>query len=184
MKFLFKYIMLSIMCFFMPELLFLFFFLTGFCLIIAHFLNKKHKYELISGIVIEIDEHLSKGRSASGSYQEVRYYTPIFQYIYKGKVYKIPHRINANIQNNCLFSIGQNIELRVYNKFPEKAVLNSHFSVNILLYGGLTFIIGTGIIMGMLLKGGKLNFYSLGERIQSVFLFFFNIIERIISHFF
>ena len=183
MKFWIKAMIPIIICFFVPEILSLIFFLTGCFLIVAHFLNKKHKYELISGTVVEIKERTSNGRSASGHMQGT-YYTPIFEYVYKGKSYKVPHHTNTNIQGQCLFSIGQKIELRVYKKFPEKAVLNSHFSVNILLYGGFAFIIINGIITGMLLKGGKINFYSIGERIQTVFLFFYNIIEKLVSNFF
>ncbi|WP_297406516.1 DUF3592 domain-containing protein [uncultured Cetobacterium sp.] len=180
MKFLFKTVIpITLAAVLIPQLFFLIFFLIGLFLIKKYFSDKKSIYEIILGTVIEIKENISKGTSNGHSYKRI-YYSPIFEYIYKENSYQIGHAINTNINGKSTFFIGQKVELRIYPNTPDKAILNTNFSTNILLYAGLAFIIIPMIIMLVFLKGGLLNFHSIGERFQNIFSFFDYLISKII----
>ncbi len=171
MKFLIKTVIpVLLVGIFVPEFIFLIFYTIGIFLIGKYFCDKNKIYEIIFGTVTEIRE--IKRRSTGSNYKNTCY-APIFEYTYDGQSYMIQHPVYTGIPDS--YSIGQKVELKIYPDTPNQAILNSYFSVNMLLYGGLGFIIIPGIIMWMFIKGGIINFYSLGEKIQSVVVYCINL---------
>lgn len=162
-----------------PEIGLFLFILIGLFLIKVHFSNQSKKYEILLGKVIEINERKSKSRDSNGYYHETTYYIPTFEYNYKEKPYRVEHNIQMNIQGKCLFKIDENVELRVNIDFPNEAVLNSHSSVNLLLYAGFSFI-GIGITMMIIFsKVGLINISSIGHRLFMGIEFIYYLISKI-----
>ncbi|HIF9083704.1 TPA: hypothetical protein ACX6PR_003056 [Photobacterium damselae] len=179
MKFLIKTVIPFIFIgMYIPEVFFFIFFMAAVFLIIKYFQSRNRDYTLVQGSVVAIKENISKDMDGKKVH-----YAPVFAYDYEGKSYIVEHPVNINVQGRSLFTVGQKVDLRVYQDAPDQAMLNSHFTTHILLYAGLGFFIVPGIIMAAFIKGGLVNFYTLGDRIQAIFVFIYNIIEKLISFF-
>lgn len=116
----------------------------GILLIIKHFINKSKPHCFVIGKVVELKK--TKG-SAITSDPLNTYYTPVFEYRYKGSVFRVEHNMRLSSQNkpSNLFEVGQDVEMCVYEHSPSQAVLHSKFGMNYLLFGGL-FVVAIGTI--------------------------------------
>ncbi len=116
--------------------------------IFQNILKKTRPYEILEGKVVEFKKH----KSINGTTTKVaEYITPIFQYEYLERIYKIEHSISTSIKNNkkAEFQLGDIVELRVYTTTPDEAVVNSAWGVNNLLFVGLMFVVvGSVLILG------------------------------------
>jgi len=119
-----------------PFVLGLLFFVFGIRNIIKHIIKQKKSYHNIYGKVVKFNE--KKGSSRDGDLL-VTYFTPVFEYTYKGKVYQSEHNVRVSNKGkpSSHFEIGKVVELRVYEEEPHAAILNSPFGVNGLLYSGI-----------------------------------------------
>ncbi len=117
----------------------------GIINIIKYTKNTRKPYEIVQGQVIELKESIRN--SHMDMVRRRRYYTPIFEYMYNDKIYRVEHNVSTSYNNkpSSHYTIGQNIEIRVYKDNPDKGVQNISISVNRLLYAGIM-----GIVIGVI----------------------------------
>lgn len=67
-------------------------------------------------------------------------YTPIFEYQYNNKIFRVEHRISS-FTPNCTYKVDDVVELRVYEDKPDKAIVNSKKNLIMPLVSGISSII-------------------------------------------
>ena len=67
-------------------------------------------------------------------------YTPIFEYQYNNKIFRVEHRISS-FTPNCTYKVNDVVELRVYEDKPDKAIVNSKKNLMMPLVSGISSII-------------------------------------------
>lgn len=105
----------------------------GICFLITFSKEKAKRYALIQGKVIEVIK--SVGVNNTGLT-----YTPIFEYQYNNKTYRVKHRISSPAPN-CTYKVNDIVELRVYEDKPDKAIANNKKNLIMPLILGISFII-------------------------------------------
>lgn len=115
-------------------------FMVGIALVIfgIYFLitfskEKAKKYALVQGKVIEVIK--SVGVNGTGVT-----YTPVFEYQYNNKTYRVEHRISSPTPN-FTYKVNDIVELRVYEDKPDKAIANSKKNLIMPLVSGISSII-------------------------------------------
>lgn len=66
--------------------------------------------------------------------------TPIFEYQYNNKTFRVAHRISS-FTPNCTYKVNDVVELRVYEDKPDKAIVNSKKNLIMPLVSGISSII-------------------------------------------
>lgn len=95
--------------------------------------EKAKKYALVQGKVIEVIK--SVGVNGTGVT-----YTPVFEYQYNNKTYRVEHRISSPTPN-FTYKVNDIVELRVYEDKPDKAIVNSKKNLIMPLVSGIISII-------------------------------------------
>ena len=105
----------------------------GICFLVTFRKEKAKKYALVQGKVIEVIK--SVGVNGTGVT-----YTPVFEYQYNNKTYRVEHRISSPTPN-FTYKVNDIVELRVYEDKPDKAIVNSKKNLIMPLVSGISSII-------------------------------------------
>lgn len=100
--------------------------------------EKTKRYTLVQGKVIQVIKNI-------GVSQKGLTYTPIFEYKYNNKIYKVEHRISSPTPD-CTYKVNDIVDLRVYEDKPDKAIINSKNNLIAPLILGVSFII-LGVVL-------------------------------------
>lgn len=85
----------------------------GICFLVTFRKEKAKRYIVVQGKVIEVVKSLGVGKGFT--------YTPIFEYQYNNKTFRVAHRISS-FTPNCTYKVNDVVELRVYEDKPDKAI--------------------------------------------------------------
>ena len=107
----------------------------GICFLITFSKEKAKKYTLVQGKVIEVIKSVGVNRTGIT-------YTPVFEYQYNNKTYRVEHRISSPTPN-ITYKVNDIVELRVYE---DKVIANSKKNLIIPLILGTSFII-LGVVL-------------------------------------
>lgn len=107
----------------------------GICFLITFRKEKVKRHILVQGKVIEVTKSLGVGVRTKGFT-----YTPIFEYQYNNKTFRVEHRISS-FTPNCTYKVDDVVELRVYEDKPDKAIVNSKKNLILPLVSGISSII-------------------------------------------
>lgn len=107
----------------------------GICFLITFSKEKAKKYALVQGKVIEVIKSVGVNRTGVT-------YTPVFEYQYNNKTYRVEHRISSPTPN-FTYKVNDIVELRVYE---DKAIANSKKNLIMPLILGTSFII-LGVVL-------------------------------------
>lgn len=110
----------------------------GICFLISFIKEKTKRNTLVQGKVIQVIKNI--GVSKKGLT-----YTPIFEYKYNNKTYKVEHRISSPTPD-CTYKVNDIVDLRVYEDKPDKAIINSKNNLIAPLILGVSFII-LGVVL-------------------------------------
>lgn len=110
----------------------------GICFLISFIKEKTKRYTLVQGKVIQVIKNI-------GVSQKGLTYTPIFEYKYNNKTYKVEHRISSPTPD-CTYKVNDIVDLRVYEDKPDKAIINSKNNLIAPLILGVSFII-LGVVL-------------------------------------
>lgn len=110
----------------------------GICFLVTFRKEKAKRYALVQGKVIEVIK--SVGVNGTGVT-----YTPVFEYQYNNKTYRVEHRISSPTPN-FTYKVNDIVELRVYEDKPDKAIANSKKNLIMPLILGTSFII-LGVVL-------------------------------------
>ena len=112
----------------------------GICFLVTFCKEKAKRYIVVQGKVIEVVKSLGVGKGFT--------YTPIFEYQYNNKTFRVAHRISS-FTPNCTYKVNDVVELRVYEDKPDKAIVNSKKNLIMPLVSGISSII-LGIVFVIL----------------------------------
>lgn len=104
----------------------------GICFLVTFHKEKAKRYIVVQGKVIEVVKSLGVGKGFT--------YTPIFEYQYNNKTFRVAHRISS-FTPNCTYKVNDVVELRVYEDKPDKAIVNSKKNLIMPLVSGISSII-------------------------------------------
>lgn len=107
----------------------------GICFLITFSKEKAKKYALVQGKVIEVIKSVGVNRTGVT-------YTPVFEYQYNNKTYRVEHRISSPTPN-FTYKVNDIVELRVYE---DNAIANSKKNLIMPLILGTSFII-LGVVL-------------------------------------
>ena len=110
----------------------------GICFLITSSKEKAKKYALVQGKVIEVIKSVGVNRTGVT-------YTPVFEYQYNNKTYRVEHRVSSPTPN-FTYKVNDIVELRVYEAKPDKAIANSKKNLITPLILGTSFII-LGVVL-------------------------------------
>lgn len=110
----------------------------GICFLITFSKEKAKKYALVKGKVIEVIKSVGVNRTGVT-------YTPVFEYQYNNKTYRVEHRISSPTPN-FTYKVNDIVELRVYEDKPDKAIANNKKNLKVPLVLGTSFII-LGVVL-------------------------------------
>jgi len=127
------------------------FMVWGIYLIVNFYKDKKRKYDIIKGKVIDIYKD-SDNESGTQFY-------PIIEYEYKNNIYKTKSRCSdwklegfKKVPGDK-YLIGSLVDLRVYAGKEPKAVINNEAEINVPLYGRIiATIVGAALIIGIIIS--------------------------------
>ena len=83
----------------------------GICFLVTFRKEKAKRYIVVQGKVIEVAKSLGVGEGFT--------YTPIFEYQYNNKIFRVEHRISS-FTPNCTYKVDDVVELRVYEDKPDR----------------------------------------------------------------
>lgn len=123
----------------------------GIASLICYYKDEKNEYVLVTGKVVGMDQNRSydDGLTTIG-------YTPVIEYYYHGRTYRVRHRVssskygkNMKIVPNSKYHIGDPVELRVYVKNPEHALINDRNNILLPLYIGIPLTLLGAVLLGI-----------------------------------
>lgn len=109
----------------------------GICFLVTFRKEKAKRYIVVQGKVIEVVKSLGVEKGFT--------YTPIFEYQYNNKTFRVEHRISSPTPN-FTYKVNDIVELRVYEDKPDKAIANSKKNLIMPLILGTSFII-LGVVL-------------------------------------